>query len=208
LNGLFENYSERSLTFKTDRCAAMSGLEKRIANAFECQSTYGIFERYLHRNLLWHASESKVEDIAYDDETHVPSWSWMAYHGAIRFEDIHFGEVDWIEGLRLVGNTLLAEDVGIFWNCSMRPYGDRYIIVDVSKRKGVGGIRYDVEDGENLRKERCVVVGRRKDYEPEIYYILVVRSTGRDGEYRRVGVGEIQSDYLLRSSGRYHARVV
>jgi hypothetical protein len=32
---LFEEYSNRNLTFPTDRCVAISGLEKRIADALE-----------------------------------------------------------------------------------------------------------------------------------------------------------------------------
>ena len=48
---LFEDYSKRDLTEKTDRVVATSGLEARIARALKCQSRYGVFERYLHRNL-------------------------------------------------------------------------------------------------------------------------------------------------------------
>ena len=38
------------------------------------------------------------------------------------------------------------------------------------------------------------------------YYILVVRPTSVDGEYKRVGVGLIQSDYVVRQ--RFNVRVM
>ena len=34
------------------------------------------------------------------------------------------------------------------------------------------------------------------------YYILVVRPTSVDGEYTRIGVGWIQSDYVVRQAQR------
>jgi hypothetical protein len=63
---LSKEYSKRGLTNKTDRCVAISGLEARIARAIGCQSKYGIFWQYLHRNLLWQRSEEKMKRIEYD----------------------------------------------------------------------------------------------------------------------------------------------
>ncbi|KAF1966333.1 HET-domain-containing protein, partial [Bimuria novae-zelandiae CBS 107.79] len=90
---LLKDYSKRNLTYLTDRRVAMSGLEDRIARALECRSRYGTFQKYLHRTLLWRASNDKMKEIVYD--YHVPSWSWMAYSGGIELLDIPLGEVDW-----------------------------------------------------------------------------------------------------------------
>jgi hypothetical protein len=79
---LFEDYSKRDLTEKTDKSVATSGLVARIAGALKCQSRYGIFQQYLHRNLLWQTSDNKMERIVYKNRN-VPSWSWMAYNGGI-----------------------------------------------------------------------------------------------------------------------------
>jgi len=49
---LFKAYSKCGLTKETNRCIAISGLEARIARVRECKSRYGIFQFYLHRNLL------------------------------------------------------------------------------------------------------------------------------------------------------------
>jgi len=104
---LFEDYSKRDLIEKTDRAVVISGLEARIARALKCWSRYGIFKRYLHRNLLWQASDNKMERIEYPTRN-VPSWSWMAYNGGVQFMDIPFGTVDWIDNLRFDEGRKLA----------------------------------------------------------------------------------------------------
>ena len=221
---LFEDYSKRDLTERTDRSVAISGLEARITGALKCRSGYGIFQRYLHRNLLWQRSDNKMERIVYKNQN-VPSWSWMAYNGGIQFMDIPFGTVDWIDNLRFdKGRELvLITDVGEFRDCTMEPDGKYYAILDFGRRKR-GWIQYDAEEDEDLFKERCVVVGKKsiedsedgdsEDMDSEDgdrldvkeYYILVVRPTSLDSEYKRVGVGLIQSDYVVRQ--RLNVRVV
>jgi hypothetical protein len=188
---LFQDYSKRVLTFPTDRHVAISGLEDRIARALECQSRYGIFQRYLHRNLLWQPSDDKMERIAYKSQD-VPSWSWMAYNGGIEFMDIPFSEVSWINNLGFdkERESALIAHVGNFRNCTIKPEGDHYAVLNLFKRKR-GQIQYDVENGEELGKEKCVVVGRTESRDVEEYYILVVVPTTVAGEYRRVGIGLI-----------------
>ncbi|KAF2678911.1 HET-domain-containing protein [Lentithecium fluviatile CBS 122367] len=187
---LSEEYSRRGLTEKTDRCVAISGLEDRIARARKCQTRYGVFQPYLHRNLLWQRSgEERMKRIGYKTQV-VPSWSWMAYDGSIRFMDIPFEEVDWMK---------------------MERRDTSYAILDSSKAER-GWVWYDVEASEDLDAERCVVVGREdwEAFENKLglrkYYILIVRPTSVDNEYTRVGVGWIQSDYVTRQ--RLNMRVV
>ena len=208
---LFEDYSKRDLSEKTDRAVATSGLEARIADALRCQSRYGIFQRYLHRNLLWQTSDNKMERIVYKNQN-VPLWSWMAYDGGIQFMDIPFGKVDWINNLRFdKGHELaLITDVGEFRDCTMELDGKDYAILDFSRTKR-GWIQYDIEEDEDLFKERCVVVGKKSNKDGDIldikeYYILVVRPTSVGGECKRVGVGLIQSDYVVRQ--RLNVRVM
>jgi hypothetical protein len=119
--------------------------------------------------------------------------------------DIPFGTVDWIDNLRFdKGHELaLITDVGEFRHCTMEPDGKRYAILDFGRAKR-GWIQYDVEEGEGLCKERCVVAGKKLDVKE--YYILVVRPTSVDGEYKRVGVGLIQSDYVV--GQRFNVRVM
>lgn len=209
---LFKDYSKRGLTEGTDRCVAISGLEARIARAISCESRYGIFQRYLHRNLLWQRSDGKMmKRIGYETRI-VPSWSWMAYDGGIRFMDIPFGGVDWNKNLQFdkKHEHALVTDIGVFRNCSLEQRDISYAILDSSKAER-GWIQYDIEASGDLHTERCVVVGRESrenehDLRNREYYILVVRPTSVAGEYRRVGVGRIQSDCVV--TQRLNVRVV
>jgi hypothetical protein len=222
---LFEEYSKRGLTEKTDKCVAVSGLENRIARVKKCQSRYGVFQPYLHRNLLWQRSgDEKMERIKYETQN-VPSWSWMAYDGGIQFMDIPFGGVDWTVNLRFnkkhsyrwfnrKAKHALVTDIGVFRNCSLEERDMNYVILD-SSRAERGWIWYDVEASEELHAVLCVVVGReplKNDLEQMKYYILVVRPISvdsmdsRDSEYTRVGVGWVQGDYVTRQ--RLNVRVV
>jgi hypothetical protein len=97
---LSTEYSRRGLTNETDRSAAFSGVEASIAWAKDCESRFGIFELFLHRCLLWQRSEDQnMTQIGYGIQV-VPSWSWMAYNGSIRFMNIHYSKVEWVHGLR------------------------------------------------------------------------------------------------------------
>ncbi|KAH8726729.1 heterokaryon incompatibility protein-domain-containing protein [Phaeosphaeriaceae sp. PMI808] len=204
---LFQDYSERNLTVPTDKFVAISGLVNRIAGALECQSRYGIFQKYLHRNLLWQASDDKMKEIAYDH--HVPSWSWMAYSGGIQFMDIPLGDVDWFDHLRFDEECecdhAIISNLWTFQNCTMELNKAQYAVLD-SDGTHRGWIQYDIEGGKDLRKEHCVVVGRRSNDGIKEYYVLVVRPTSVNGEYRRVGAGLIESDFVV--GQRINVRVV
>ncbi|KAF2196147.1 hypothetical protein GQ43DRAFT_499630, partial [Delitschia confertaspora ATCC 74209] len=203
ISSFFQDYTKGNLTIPTDRCVAISGLENCIKDVLKCKSRYGIFQKYLHRNLLWTASGEKVKKIAY--EHHVPSWSWMAYSGGIQFMNIAFNAVHWIDNLRFDEECecdhAIVSNVWKFQNCTMELHGALYKILD-SDGMPRGWVQYDIEDGEELDKEWCIVVGRIEDNENDAlgikkYYILVVRPTSVHGEYKRVGIGLIQIEYLV-----------
>ncbi|RYN36691.1 hypothetical protein AA0112_g4793 [Alternaria arborescens] len=199
---LFQDYSKRGLTEPTDRCVAASGLEARIAGALHCKSKHGIFETHLHRNLLWQASEKQTERIAYTNNQEVPSWSWMACGGGIKFMEVAIGTVSWVKALAFDAerdSAALIADVGKFRHYTIEPKGDRHIILDISTNNEAGWIRYDIESGAEGSENHCVVVGRTENYRvAQGYYILVVVPTGKDGEYRRVGVGKVRTGCVER----------
>jgi hypothetical protein len=206
---LFENYSKRGLTKNTDRCVAASGLEARIARALECDSRHGIFQEHLHRNLLWQASDREMERIAYNNNQHVPSWSWMACSGGVQFIEVEVGSVSWVGELAFDNerdSAALIADVGKFWKCTLKPDGDHYTISNFFGQKR-GWVQYDVESDREGHKKQCVVVGRTEEKAiKDHYYILVVVPTGEDGEYKRVGVGMIQTGCVEKL--RAHVRIV
>jgi hypothetical protein len=210
---LSTEYSRRGLTQTTDRCAAISGLEIRIAQAKKCETRFGIFQSYLHRSLLWQRTgERNTDRISYKTQI-VPSWSWMACSGSIEFMDIGFSNVQWVRSLRFnkrykyrwfnkKWKSALVTDIGSFQRCHCEQNGTGYAILDLDGAEG-GWIQYDMETHKRSDAERCVVVGRdlrESDARKWMYYILVVSPTGMEKEYTRVGAGWILSDYVVRQS--------
>jgi hypothetical protein len=207
ISHLIEEYSKRSLTVPTDRCVAISALENCIKNALSCQSRYGIFPDFLHRNLLWRADRNKLEKIEYD--LPLPSWSWMAYSGGVIFINVLFGEMEWNESLRFdekSENAIIA-NLCAFRDCTSVHCGSQYEVRDLDGGKKEQ-IIYDAARGDILDEDECVVVGKRvhdigyedNSSQSDDWHILVVRSTGVDGEYRRVGAGTIHGSHVARQS--------
>jgi hypothetical protein len=192
---LFQDYSNRGLTEPTDRRVAASGLEARIAGALDCNSKYGIFKKHLHRNLLWQTSDKQTERIAYTNNQEVPSWSWMACSGGVEFVEVKIGSVSWVKALAFdtkCDPAALIADVGKLLGCTIKSEGDRCIVLDISTNNEAGWIRYDIESDAEGSENHCVVVGKTEDNNAaQQYYVLVVVPTGKDGEYRRVGVGKV-----------------
>jgi len=148
----------------------------------------------------------------------------MAYDGGICFQDekeLPVGQVHWFTSLcfdktRDCDHSLIADagkfqdcdhaliaDLGMFQNCKMKLEGSHYAVFDLSETNR-GWICYDVEDGKNLLEEHCVVVGCTENRED--YYILLVRPTAVNGEYERVGIGQVSKNCLVRT--RENVRVV
>jgi hypothetical protein len=205
LQSILEDYSKRYLSEPTDRVVALSGLAARVANVLECEELYGIFDLYLHRNLLWRRSSlDKMKRIEYKS-LEVPSWSWMAYTGGIKFIDVDYGTLEVFNNLRFAkGNKkALITNVWEFGDCHLKKEeATRYQILD-SCGTEIGWIMYDIEDGKDLRLERSVVVGRTcqsdgsesNGLDNRKYHILIVRQRAGN-EYERVGIGTVQHGYI------------
>jgi hypothetical protein len=160
-------------------------------------SRYGIFEKFLHRNLLWRANDCQLQKIGY--EPPLPSWTWMAYSGGVKFIDVSFGEMECIDSIRFDEDReeAIIANLWVF-------------------REGAAKeqIHFDLGEVDKLYDQYCVVVGKtvRKwwhgDNNPSgtEYHILVVVSTGVDGEYRRVGAGTVHCSHVVRQ--RVGVRVV
>jgi hypothetical protein len=200
LNNLFEGYSMRGLTQPTDRVTAIFGLQSRIERTLGCEGRFGILKFFLHRNLLWQRhGTAKMKRIGYDN-LNVPSWSWMAYRGGIKFVDVSFAALDnirWQIELKFdrKRNDALTGSLGKFWKCTIIQKETRYAIVD-SRETERGWLHFDVEDSTDLDMQKCVVVGRTGRGSEIKYFILVVRPTATNGEYERVGVGLIQASHV------------
>ncbi|KAL2876367.1 hypothetical protein SGCOL_008367 [Colletotrichum sp. CLE4] len=86
---LFETYTQLDITQQSDRPIAIYALAQELGRALDTNIRYGVFDRALHRGLLWRrAQEESLEQIAFEADSQVPSWSWMAYTGPIKFAEI------------------------------------------------------------------------------------------------------------------------
>ena len=112
--------------------------------------------------------------------------------------EIKQGSVSWVKALAFDAerdSAALIADLGMFRDYTMKSKGDRCIIRDISTNNEVGWIRYDIESGAEGLENHFVMVGRTEgNIAVQQYYILVVVSTGENGEYRRVGVGMVGTD--------------
>jgi len=201
LQSLLEDYSNRTLSEPTDRHVALSGLAARIAKALNCEESYGIFGLYLHRNLLWQRS-GLLERIAYKPPA-VPSWSWMAYTGGIKFMDIDVFKLDLFKNLKFYGDNkqALITDVWKFrGDLKAKEQSEavsRRILDSYGKERG--WIVYDVKGEEDLASKRSVVVGRTGSEDQSKYYMLIVKQReGNQSEFERVGIGMVQKGYISR----------
>jgi hypothetical protein len=178
-------------------------LEARIARALKCKKRYGTFEGFFHRTLLWQSSgEGKMERIGYKNQD-VPSWSWMAYNGGVKYVDIPFFSAAWMKTLQfdeMRENALVAE-IGRFWNCRIKREATQCAILDSEGTK-TGWLQYDVEGDVDIHLHRCVIVGKRL----REYYILVIKPRVMKEEYERVGVGMVHANCVSRE--RVTVRIV
>ncbi|PVH67613.1 HET-domain-containing protein [Cadophora sp. DSE1049] len=187
---LFADYSNFGLTEVTDRPIAIDSLAMALAKAFHTNVRYGIFERYLHRSLLWQRSQDiPMRRIFYAAGKTPPSWSWMAYHGQIEYSKIQ--DVEWDRSVQFVtvsnaasslendGNILEAR-VRRLQDCEIKPESRKHVIRDqkdnevghlcfdiqpdhvirVKKDNEVGYLCFDTQPGKALIEVRCAIMGR------------------------------------------------
>jgi len=92
-NEVVSSYSQRELTFKEDRLVAIEGL-KDLFRAKQRDKVYrhGLWVQDMPRDLLWYSDERLTRDVP--AATGIPSWSWAASMGAIKFQEAVFGDVE------------------------------------------------------------------------------------------------------------------
>jgi hypothetical protein len=224
--GLYKQYSRLDFTRYEDRPIAIAGLEKRLRNAFATHGGFGIFDDgdrsqldngLFHRSLLWKRSEEDVhedehrgqgavshwlEPIVFPPERdmHVPTWSWMAYKGAIDYMDPPYGTADW-ETTEITPPWTQGQKAPT----DLVPLGRQVALQAVVRDFNVAGSRagevklvYDRErtKGSNGQRAQCVVVAKSKERKAEnskSHFVLLVTetqfSTAGTKVYERAGVG-------------------
>jgi hypothetical protein len=203
---LYERYSELAFTFATDRAVAIIGLERRLLKTFKTRGGFGILELYLHRSLLWRASEPcSATRLRHPQEHQIPSWSWMSLHGGIRYLEIPLGETEWSQDIYSPFSIHHSGDSGIFWAVTKRypilelraktrkfvlSAGDEVILKEC--------LSFDTEVITSLQGLSYVVVGENKrEFRGDECYVLVIRPILNSDRYERVGVGKIKKSQIL-----------
>jgi hypothetical protein len=79
---LVEQYTERDLTYVTDRAAAISGIIDLISEARRVPFVYGTWIPYLVSDLLWCVSVPAEGRVAIE----YPSWSWFSVNTGIKYK--------------------------------------------------------------------------------------------------------------------------
>jgi len=200
----FQMYSRLALTFPTDRPVAVAGVESRLAATLQSSVAFGVFGAhfYLHRSLLWRRSDE--DTLLKPINVTVPSWSWMAYDGAIEYLDIAPGKVDWNTEINLNTCNQLSAPVMDFAVGEM--LRDLHRLV------------FDCRRTAHVRDLKCVVVGRqllssrsREDEETRMHYILVVSPVYKEGScvgYERLGVASVRKAHIAMDDGYVRASLL
>ncbi|KAH6843201.1 hypothetical protein B0I37DRAFT_330891 [Chaetomium sp. MPI-CAGE-AT-0009] len=201
IQGLYEQYSAMQLTYAKDRPAAIRGLEARLVQTIGGPGGYGVFRRHMHRYLLWkRQGEVGLERIDnFPPDERVPSWSWMAYAGEIKYIDVPGYNVAWDENLK--------------WPCSDSepvPFRLEAPVRDVSRLQAEDII---LDDGRPMLTQaaKCVVVGTIRvragmlGGNEKYCYVLIVEpvTTPDDGGsesgkvWQRLGVARLQRQHIV-----------
>jgi hypothetical protein len=214
---LYERYSRLELSFIQDRPVAIRGLETRLIKVLETKGKFGVFHVYLRRGLLWQRGKESLERIDFSIRTEqepVPSWSWMAYAGDIRFADVPFGEVEWDQWHQDVispwknaqdNNRIPLELEVLVRDLRPTPPGSRVFLDEGGFRSG--------------RHFKCVIVGSSKtpnQGKVRVYYVLIVTPLSHGWSpiireevqvYERAGVAHLQEHYIALEKPGVKARL-
>lgn len=206
---LYETYSRLHFTKAYDRPIAIAGLEQRLVHAFATHGGYGAFEGdFFGRSLLWMRDGNFTQRLAKIDfppsqKYAVPTWSWMAYEGAITFMKVVFDKGDWKGGREVIRSPWTNSDSSSSSTSWHTGNSDERIDLTAYARdlkdlaSAEEGIVYDQGQGVLASGSvKCVIVGREKVDDRgeglQHYYVLLVTSRGDShAEYQRVGVASL-----------------
>lgn len=197
---LYEQYSRLYFSNDHDKPIAIAGLERRLCRAFDTSGGFGLFNLYLERSLLWQRDhEQSLTKITIPlGQRHVPSWSWMAYRGNIRFLDLPFDEIEWTKSeyrspwapatANAARSTRSVRDGS---TSALQVIARPFDLKAKEQSKTESTIVWDsgqAPDG----TLKCVVIGKLRAearLSTQRHYILVLRETGQLNTFERVGVG-------------------
>ena len=229
---LYKTYSRLAFTRPTDRPIAIDGIQTRLIKAFGVHGGFGVFDEHdrndlrpnlpglLRRSLLWYRpAGSNLAFVEFPEAIKVPSWSWLAYIGAIDYFKPGFGEIAWVD-LRSPWSRGGAQPATTNDEWKNRPSlaADMSVLVDGFQDQKEGMVSYDIPTkslGEEKNSFQCVVLGIEKGdtaIESRMHYFILVkpfnspsRTDGMDKVYYvRAGAGYLPGRWIVGHQGLIH----
>ena len=201
--GLYEAFCQLGLSHITDKPFAISGLEQRLTERLEDVSAAGVFGKHRGRCLLWRRAEDMetLKRITFPTTGATtgahkpPSWSFMAYSGAISYIEVPGDSTAWQDlNLRLTGT---GEKSWLYANDPLA-FNTRAFDFEIAlpRNDDLWLVSYDIPT-EPRKDDKCVIIGKRGEI---LRYILVVRPESQEGasraRYRRAGAGYIPFGWI------------
>ncbi|KAF7866833.1 hypothetical protein EAF04_005674 [Stromatinia cepivora] len=207
---LFQIYTRLEFSHPEDRPVAIDGLMERLTVAFKTRSLAGLFETFWGRCLLWRRADSAepLRKIPHGTHSHrvPPTWSWMAFDGAISFIEPGGGQVDWNDtGVTLPFADLACDQTSwLKTSCQNDSLAIQAKAFDFTIPTGAGRSEASVYyDGETITPTKCVIIGTDKqnvnDASTKKHYVLIIKSVPEASggiSYERVGVGYMLGKFI------------
>lgn len=86
-------YMKRSLTFESDKFAAIAGIAAEVQKRNHDQYVTGLWKNHIVSDLLWLPTYNALLE---PSPLHAPSWSWASVRGLISFQELLFEHV-WLD---------------------------------------------------------------------------------------------------------------
>lgn len=206
VQGLYETYSALNLTHPNDRHRAIKGLEQRLARTLKSWAYCGLLRDFFKRMILWQAEiPGQLYRIVYQGNN-IPSWSWMASEGRIRYMEIPFDGVKWTRNLKChFGSASIDNN----WNGRLAAKASRLLLDEAEC--GRRAILDSCIDQFSSATWKCVVVGKSRDLDEageRSHYALLIRPASAEEStmYERVGSGIFFASHFSAETERVYIR--
>ncbi|KAI9643121.1 hypothetical protein NHQ30_008856 [Ciborinia camelliae] len=210
---LFQQYTRLEFTCAEDRPIAIDGLMERLTFAFKTRSLAGLFETFWGHCLLWRRADDAepLEKIKSDKSSRKipPTWSWMAFQGAISFIEPKDDSVDWNDGgVTLPFNNLTGDQAS--WLITSRQNESLAIQakafdfeIPLNTSRSEADLYYDGGKDAKDSFTKCVIIGTDKqevsNEGKKKHYVLIVKPITKSSgatSYERCGVGYVLGKFI------------
>ncbi|TGO50291.1 hypothetical protein BOTNAR_0398g00040 [Botryotinia narcissicola] len=207
---LFQRYTRLEFSHPEDRPIAIDGLMERMTLAFKTRSLAGIFKTFWGRCLLWRRADNAGPLKKISPGTHSrrtpPTWSWMAFDGAISFIEPGGGQVSWNDAEVELPLAKLTGGQASWLQTSCQDDSvaiqAKAIDFDIPANASESEA-YIYYDDSTISTAKCVIVGTDKNHvngaSMKKNYVLIVKpllDVLGTTSYERCGVGYILGKYI------------